>query len=398
MLAASVPDAPRWVPVRRIVFSGIVFVLGLLPCLWTGWILWGAPIGDLTATRSALAARDYTALWAAGRVAASGTVAVLADPVSFTAYLRDIFGPGIPDQIWPYPPPILILARPLAALPLVTGFILYAALGVAALLLALRCSTLSGLQKAAVLFSPAVAVNALTGQTGALISALLLGGLLLIERRPILAGALLGALVIKPQFAILVPIGLIAGRYWKVLASSCASGIVLALSSLILFGVTPWVEFFLGQKAVSAYVGAPWQSDPAQSLFTNVFMVARSLGANLSCAYAAQALVTAGCGYAVSRLWQAPDLPKNFRTVATLSLTLLAAPWVHTYDMPALAVAVVMLLPAEPGWRRSALAFAWLWPGLSQLYSIPPTIAVLSVGSVVWLACQVGPPSLRASP
>ena len=247
------------------------------------------------------------------------------------------------------------------------------------------------------MFSPAVAVNALTGQTGALISALLLGGLLLIERRPILAGVLLGALIIKPQFAILVPIGLIAGRHWKTLASSCASGIMLAFSALVLFGVVPWVEFFLGQKAVSAYVGAPWQSDPAQSLFTNVFMVARSLGANLGVAYMAQAVVTAGCGYVVSRLWQAPNLSHTVRTVATLSLTLLAAPWVHTYDLPALAVAVVMLLPAEPGWRRSALAFAWLWPGLSQLYSVPPTIAVLSVGSVAWLACQGGSPWRRAS-
>lgn len=384
--------------VRRTVVSSIVFVLGSLPCLWTGWILWGASIGDLTADRSALAARDYTALWAAGRAAASGTVAILADPVSFTAYLRSIFGPGIPDQIWPYPPPILMLARPLAALPLVAGFVLYAALGIAALLLALRCAALSGLQKAAILFSPAVAANALTGQTGALISALLLGGLSLIDRRPILAGALLGALIIKPQFAILVPIGLFAGGYWKVLASSCASGVMLALSSLVLFGVTPWVEFFLGQKAVSAYVGAPWQADPAQSLFTNVFMVARSLGVNLYTAYAVQVVVTAGCGYAVSRLWQVPNVSNKLRTVATLSLTLLAAPWVHTYDMPALAVAVIMLLPAEPGWRRSTLAFAWLWPGLSQLCYIPPAIAVLSVGSVVLLACQVGSPSARASP
>ena len=384
-------------PVRRIVVSSIVFALGLLPCLWTGWILWGAPVGGLSATRSALAARDYTALWAAGRVAASGAVAVLADPVSFTAYLRDTFGPGIPDQIWPYPPPILMLARPLAALPIVVGFVLYAALGITALLLALRCSTLSGLQKAAILFSPAVAANALTGQTGALISALLLGGLSLIERRPMWAGVLLGALIIKPQFAILMPIGLIAGRHWKVLASSCASGVMLALSSLILFGVIPWVEFFLGQKAVSAYVGAPWEAGPAQSLFTNAFMVARSLGANLHAAYAVQAVVTVGCGYAVSRLWLAPNVSNNIRTVATLSLTLLAAPWVHTYDMPALAVAVVMLLPAEPGWRRSALAFAWLWPGLSQLLYVPPTIAVLSVGSVAWLACQVGSPSTHAS-
>lgn len=375
-----------------------MFAIGLLPCLWTAWILWAAPLDGLTAARSALAARDFTALWAAGQAAATGTLAVLANPGSFTAYLRDIFGAGIPDQIWPYPPPILLIARPLAALPFMLGFALYTALGLAALLLASRSSSLSRLQRAAILLSPAVATNALTGQTGALISAMLLGGLLLIDRRPVLAGVLLGALIIKPQFAVILPICLVAGSRWKTAFAGCASAIVLAFSSVIVFGLEPWVEFLLGQKAVSAYVGAPWQSDSAQSIFTSAFMAARSLGADLSLAYAVQVSVTVCCAYSAWRLWRAPNLSAKALTVATLPLVLLAAPWVHTYDMPALAVAVVMMLPVEPGWRRSALAFAWLWPGLSQLISIPPSIAVLSVASVAWLASWYASPLYRASP
>jgi hypothetical protein len=360
--------------------------------------LWGASIDGLTANRSALAARDFTALWAAGKAAATGALAVLADPVSYTAYLRGMFGTGIPDQIWPYPPPILLLARPLAAMPLMVGFALYTTLGVAALLGAVRSSSFSHLQQAAILLSPAVVINALTGQTGALISALLLSGLLLVDRRPVLAGIMLGALAIKPQFAVLLPICLIAGNRWKAAVSGCVSAIFLAFSSVLVFGPEPWVEFVLGQKAVSAYIGAPWQSDSAQSLFTSAFMAARSLGAGLSVSYAVQAAVTGISACFAWRLWRTPNISTSARAAATLPLVLLAAPWVHTYDMPALAAAVVMMLSSKPGWRRAVLAFAWLWPGLSQLTSIPPAIALLSIASVALLANHDTLRSSRASP
>lgn len=378
--------APAVFPEKTAGRSIIVMALGLLPCLWTAWILWAAPIDGLTADRSALAARDFTALWAAGRASATDVLAVLSNPISFTSYLRDLFGAGIPNQIWPYPPPILLIARPLAALPFLPGFVLYTTLSIIALLFALRSSLLSGPKQAAILLSPAVATNALTGQNGAVISAILIGGLFWIDRRPILAGALLGALAIKPQFAVLLPICLISGGHWKAAIAGCVSAISLAFLSVIVFGYEPWVEFFLGQKALTAYIGAPWRSDPAQSIFTSAFMAARSLGAGLSLAYVIQGAVTAGCAYLAWQVWRMPGISTNRRAAATLPLILLAAPWVHTYDMPALAVAVALMLPFQPGWRRPVLAFAWLWPGLSAVMSIPPSVAVLSVASVAGLA------------
>lgn len=308
-----------------------------------------------------------------------------------------MFGAGIPDQIWPYPPPILLIARPLAAMPLMLGFALYTALGLAALLGAFRLSSFSRLQQAALLLSPAVATNALTGQTGALISALLFSGLLLIDRRPVLAGIILGALVIKPQFAALLPICLIASHRWKTAIFGCVSAITLAFLSFIVFGLEPWIEFVLGQKAVSAYAEAPWRSESAQSIFTSAFMAARSLGAGVSLAYVVQAAVTLGSAYAAWRLWRTPNLSTTARAAATIPLVLLAAPWVHTYDMPALAIAIVMILPSESVWRRTTLAVAWLWPGLSQLVPIPPAIALLSVTSVALLAIYDASRSSRAS-
>ena len=367
--------------------SLLVIVLGLLPSLWAAWLLWFAPINGLTADRSALAARDFTALWGAGQAAAEHSLAVLSDPAAFTAYLRMKFGSGIPSQIWPYPPPILLLARPLAEFSLPAGFVLYSAGSIVALWLAVSLGGLSSMARIAVLSSPAVAANALAGQNGALVAALLCGGLFSIDRRPILSGVLLGAVSIKPQFALLLPICLLAGAKWRSALTGCITSFTLAFCAAYAFGYTPWLDFLSGNRAtVSAYIGAPWQSDPAQLIFSSAFMAIRSLGGGLAAAYSIQTIVTCGCACWAWKIWRNPQLDSGRRTAVTLPLILLAAPWVHTYDMPALAVSIALLLPGSGTLRRVLLGLAWLWPGLTPIIPLPPMIAVLSIGSVAWLA------------
>ena len=337
--------------------------------------------------RTALAARDFTVLWAAGKAAAEQSLALLSDPAAFNAYLRALFGPGIPNQIWPYPPPILLLARPLAEFPLGFSFVIYIALSAGALWLALGLGGLAPLARAAILLSPAVTTNALTGQNGTLITALLCGGLLAIDRRPILSGLLLGLISIKPQFGLLLPLCLLARARWRPALFGCVSSFTLASLAGYVFGYTPWLDFFSrNQTIVSEYLGAPWQSDPAQLIFSSAFMASRALGAGMTTAYAIQFAVSIGCAYATWRIWRDQRFDTNRRTAATLPLILLAAPWVHTYDMPALAVTVVLLLPGGSSIRRALLAWAWLWPGLPPIVAVPPIFTVLSIASVAWMA------------
>jgi hypothetical protein len=47
------------------------------------------------------------------------------------------------------------------------------------------------------------------------------------------------------------------------------------------------------------------------------------------------------------------------------------APWVHTYDMIPLSVAVVVLAAAASRDARLLLAFAWFWPGALTMVPIP---------------------------
>jgi hypothetical protein len=217
--------------------------LALVPAMLSGAVLWILPVGTLAADRVAVAARDYTDLWAAGRLVVSGQDHVLFDLAEFNAALHSMFGAGFPHQIWPYPPPTLLLAVPLSTLPLLFGFLLYTAGTIGLLWWSLRSCNISGVACAAVLVSPAVADNALAGQNGSLIAALLFGGLSLVHRRPILAGAILGSLIIKPQFGILVLPCLVAARSWRALAGMTIWAALLVVVSGILFGIDAWEVF-----------------------------------------------------------------------------------------------------------------------------------------------------------
>lgn len=360
--------------------------LALLPPVLVACVLWLFPLPHIEADRAAMAARDFTALWAAGRLAAAHAFDVLADPGRYTETLRAWFGAGFPAQIWPYPPPILLLAAPLSALPLVPGFLAYTVAMPLLLLMALRAGGLGWGCCAAVVFSPAVAENALTGQNGALTATLLLGGLLLLDRRPLLAGALLGALVLKPQLGVLAPVCLLAGRRWTALLAAAASAGALVTGSAVVFGFEAWREFLLRTRPlITAYIERPWEALPSQQIFASAFMAARSLGAGLSAAYAIQGALSLLCAALAWQVWRQPGGDRFGRVAFTAALAMAASPWVHSYDMAPLAAAVALLLPFVRPVFRPVLAFAWFWPGALVLLPIPVPLCAVSVGSIAWL-------------
>ena len=85
---------------------------------------------------------------------------------------------------------------------------------------------------------PATFLTVVWWQNSFLTTALMGGALLALERRPMLAGILFGAMCYKPHFLLLVPVALIAGRYWATLMAAAATGLALTGLSLLLFGWT----------------------------------------------------------------------------------------------------------------------------------------------------------------
>ena len=137
---------------------------------------------------------DFINYWSGAYLALHGRAAEVYNFVAFHNFETSLIGSQIDFYHYSYPPVLLLLSAPLALLPYVPALFLwlgstwygfYRALKLAAGDKALLLS----------LAVPAVFINALTGQNGALTAAVLGGGLLLVDRRLAMAGILLGLLV-----------------------------------------------------------------------------------------------------------------------------------------------------------------------------------------------------------
>ena len=301
---------------------------------------------------------------------------------------------------WHYPPMFLFLAEPLAALPYLAALSLYLAVTFALYLAALpalaRRPTGSPAAAAAWPLSamlwwaagfPAVFLNLGHGQNGFLTTALLAGGLALTGRRPFMAGVLFGCLAYKPQFAVLIPVALLAGRQWKTVATTAATAGGLALASFAVFGPDTWIAFFGSLDKTRTLVleqgGTGWPK------IVSVFSAVRMLGGGIPAAYALQTAVTLAAVAAVAWVWV--RRPNSTLAAGLTALAVpLTTPYVLDYDLVVIAPAVFLLarLGVDTGfrpWEKSLLALITLAPllargiGMSLGVPIVPPILLLTL-------------------
>jgi len=308
-----------------------------------------------------------------------GNIAVLYDGDGLTQLLNANFAAWLahplPLHPWLYPPHYLLLLLPFGLLPFLPAGILFLALSFLGLIAATCCCVRAPRARAilgvAAALCPASAITACLGQNTFLTCALMMGGFGLLPRRPVLAGALLGALTYKPQLWLMVPVALIAGRHWKALAGAAASALLLAAASAAIFGIAPWQQWLVVMTRPSELF-VQWSAIArlnGQSLFT----YAALLGAPAPLANAIQALGIAGAAAAVWWCYRRP-MAREAQLAVLFAATLLAAPHVIDYDalLLGLAAALVFARGLERGLRLTETLFlVLLW--VSPFFN-PPTV------------------------
>ena len=88
--------------------------------------------------------------------------------------------------------------------------------------------------------APATGITLISGQTGYLSGALMIGGLRLLPTRPALAGVLFGLLAYKPQLGVLVPVALVAIGGWRAIAAAAATLLAGVAASSLVYGFSLW--------------------------------------------------------------------------------------------------------------------------------------------------------------
>jgi hypothetical protein len=277
-----------------------------------------------------------------------------------------------------YPPPFLLLNAPLALLSPLTEFWTWTALSTALLMLAGRCAGISWRGIVLGLIMPANLYGTLIAESGAIVSSLLAISLALAETRPILAGIAAGALVIKPQFGLLLPICFLASRNFLAIAAAIAAAIGFCALTTLCFGAALWGQFFAVQIPLSGKVIAQAWPHPFWIIAVSSFFTLRSLGAGLHLAYAVQSIATFGALIATWRLWRAPATDRLGRLAATLCLAAIASPYVFTYDLAALSLILAGYAMTNKNRLFGPLAGFWFCSGFYIFIS-----SVLSAGGIL---------------
>ncbi len=336
---------------------------------------------------------DFSAFWLVGVLGRLGDVAAAYDPAVYGPVWHRLFLAHAVPLAWYYPPPALLLVAPASLLPFEPGFYVWVVvLGVAAAWL-LRRAGLPWVVVAAVVFCPAALWDWQLGQLGALMGALLVGGLLAAGRAPGWAGLALGLLVMKPQAGFfLAPAAMLGGRHWRVIAVAAGVVALLLAATTAAFGFGVWRDFLdAGLAGANAVLLDPDLSG-SQKFGISVFWMARAGGAAAGPAMAAQ-LAAAGMAMAAGYwAWRGARLDAFERLAVTAGLALLVTPYGYTEDMVGFSAGLAALAWRR-GWRIDLLdALFWSWPTLSPLvfmrtgWLMTPLVVAVAAGRIWWRA------------
>jgi hypothetical protein len=215
---------------------------------------------------------------------------------------------------------------------------------------------------------PAVFVNAGHGQNGFFTAALLGGALHVMERRPALAGVLIGLLAYKPQFGLLIPVALLASKRWVTIITAAVTVVVSIALSFAILGADVWRAFqdstAFTQSVVLEQGATGWEK--IQSIFSAV----RMWGASIPMAYAAQSALTLAVAACIVWLWRSAAA-FELKAAALAVACLLATPYVLDYDLVVLGVAIAFLVRHNFArgpypYEATVLAVAWIMPLLAR--------------------------------
>src|SRR5450631_548939 len=222
-----------------LLLGGALFTLTLLTYFCTtSWIL---PFPRDKATL--VLGRDFLNLWMYGRALHDVDPARFYDIATYNAELAKFLGPDYPGQNWPNPPNALVVMAPFGLLAYFPALIAWFSTGILAFYLAGRRELADARILAVVLVSPAALLCVISGQSSLLTTAALLAIFASLDRRPVIAGILIGLLTVKPQLGLLFPFALIASGRWRVIYWAAVSAAALLAASVALGGVEGWHDY-----------------------------------------------------------------------------------------------------------------------------------------------------------
>jgi Glycosyltransferase family 87 len=242
---------------------------------------------------------------------------------------------------WTYPPQYDLLVAPFAFLPVGVGYLLFTAATLVLYLVTLRKIAGNNFAQVLVIMFPALAITIGCGQNGFLTGALIGLVCLNLQRRQVLAGLALGALVIKPHLAIAATVYLLATRRWSTLAAAAAMVLTSSLLCTVLFGWQIWLAWLGAIKVSASYLDQGFY--PLYRMIS-AYAALYKAGVPAGAAFWGQANV-AGLALLAVVLAAARGMSSNFALGITAMASVMISPYAYDYDLPMLGIGLALMLP-----------------------------------------------------
>lgn len=380
MQQIHVPAKSHWLNHDRVsTYSRLFIYLYLI--IGAGWIAFlkegldplGKPFGY-----------DFITFWSASYAWLHGAAADAYDVLKLFR-IEQLAVPGNTKAFaWFYPPTFYLMVLPLALLPYIVSYSLFITVTFVPFLTALR--RIAPDRQAIFLIAafPGVFINAAHGQNAFITAALAGWAVILLERRPAVAGLLAGLLVIKPHLALLLPLVFLVSKRWRAAAYSILTMLLFTILSIAILGYDV-LKAFLGSIQFARMATEnnllPWEKMPT------FFAMMRLAGADLAWSYSLHIAFALLIMIAVLFMWKT-SADEYLRYAALFTGTLLVSPYLFDYDLAWLAFPIAWIAQSAMkrdwlSWEREILLLAWLSP------LIMPSIAKvtsLQVGPIITLA------------
>jgi hypothetical protein len=358
----------RWQPGMGDRLRILAIGIAMLFPIW----FWPAYLSQLQGWRvsaDTVFGNDFVNFWAAARLAAENRAATVMDPVAFPREQLRLLGEQFIAYAFIYPPHILLLLRPLGLLEFGVGWWAWSAVGFGGFALAAAAAArrfgaaFTRWSLVGLLFAPAVTLTMTTGQTGFFTSAFILGGVVNLQRRPIVAGIFFGLLTVKPHLGILVPFLLLSSRAWSAIASAVVTTTLLIAASVLIDGVASWQAFFELSTGNQMNVLLHGHENMYRQM-PSVFGMAHRLGFSLEVGVIGQVAVSLIAAVAVIRGMSRTSDPLDRFVLLALG-NFLVVPYALAYEMPVLVIATLLYVTR---WRNDLSAREhWIWFGVWYL-------------------------------
>jgi hypothetical protein len=381
-----------------LLLGGAMFTLTLLTYFCT--TNWTSPFPRDKTTL--VLGRDFLNLWMYGRALLDVDPARFYDIATYNGELARLLGPGYPGQNWPNPPTALVVMAPFGLLAYFPALIAWFAIGILGFYLAGRRELSDARILAVVLVSPAALLCVISGQSSFLTTAALLAIFASLDKRPVIAGILIGLLTVKPQLGVLFPFALIASGRWRVFLWAAVTTLALIAMSVALGGQESWHDYIfkalpLQREVLGDAAGTAVPFQP--TVFMNVRgLVGNRIGEAIQLAFAVAAVIAVAAAF---RYRNGSD-PRLLRALF-FACTVCASPYMGTYDLLPLTFAAVALLAGgqlDATGRRLAQLVFWT-PALQLLFGnlqIPGPGFIAPVFAAYLMLKLFAPIASRAGP